>query len=148
MLYIVLKIIHIFSASLFVGSLIAGFYLTLAYSRIENQDQLTSSFKNLVRYDFRLSMTALILQPITGFAIIGIKHYNPMALWVLGTMAGYALLGCLWLAMLFQQSRIIFELSIPGSPNLRSYIRGRAWLLSISLPCLVVLYYLMTNRPS
>jgi len=137
--YFVIKVIHIISASWLIGYLALNIFLT---------ELLTEKAIKILDI---VSLIALLLQPITGLAIIAIKPYNPMALWVIGSMVAYAILCCLWFSLLFFQYRSFFLLSKTQnseiSTQLLNYRKCRIYLISTCLLILIILYYFMTSRP-
>ncbi|OGO91611.1 MAG: hypothetical protein A3F10_07395 [Coxiella sp. RIFCSPHIGHO2_12_FULL_42_15] len=144
MIYDLLKIIHIISASLFIGALWGSFYFTFYFRK-----SLCHAYvKHIIHYDSKLSLFALLIQPISGFAMIAIQSYNPLSHWVLGTITLYAAIGCLWLVGLFQQQRLLHQLETAATVQIKPYIVGRSLVLIGSVTCLFVLYYLMIHRPA
>ncbi len=147
MSYLLLKIIHIISASLLVGSLLASFCFTFAYQKIADLTAQHQQFNRLIKQNLYFGLLTLSIQPISGLAIIAIKHYNPMSLWVIGTLVGYTGIGCLWLAMIFQYYRFASPEMQDNPKPITAVIYWQKRLLLISLPIFLVLYYLMANRP-
>ncbi len=134
MIYYTLKTIHIIIATLLTGSLIATPIYQWAYQKQQKNKAIKTTGKLLLT----LSLISLAIQPATGFAIIAIKHYEPMAFWVIGTLIAFLGIGCLCLAMIYLQQKSLYQANTTKSQ----------WLvLSISLPLLISLYYLMVNRP-
>ena len=147
MSYFLLKIIHIISASLFVGSLLASFCFTFAYQKITDLTAQDQQFNRLIKQNLYFGLLTLAIQPISGLAIIAIKHYNPMSLWVIGTLISYASIGCLWLTMIFQYYRCALAETQDNPKPITVVLYWQKRLLLISLPIFLVLYYLMANRP-
>lgn len=127
MSYYVLKIIHIIGASMLIGSFFMTPLYNCAYYRADLSKELLSSIGKILTI---LTLTALLIQPITGFMIIAIKHYNPMSIWVMGALGLFALVGCAGLAMIYlQQKKPLCQ----------------AVLLMFSIPIFFFLYYFMVN---
>lgn len=131
MSYYFLKIIHIIGASMLIGSFFMTPLYNCAYYRAELSKELLSSIGKILTI---LTLTALLIQPITGFMIIAIKHYNPMSIWVMGALGLFALVGCLTLAMIYLQ-----QLKKP---------LWKTTLLMFSTPIFFLLYYFMVNIPN
>lgn len=143
-MYSFLKMLHIISASLFIGMIFGTFYFTFYYRK-----QLTHSvLKRITHYDQALTPLALFLQPITGFAIIAIKPYPTSSPWVLETIGLYTIIGCLWLVSLFQQQRLLHRYEHSTSVNSTPFIVSRTITTFSNFIALTVLYYLMVHRPT
>ncbi len=135
MSYQLLKLIHIISASLFIGAMV----ITPLYNITYNKQGDHTASKTAGRLFIYLSLISLMIQPITGFIIVALKHYNPMATWMMGTLLTFLLIGCVCLSMIYLQQR-----SLASTNN---YTRYQIMLTLISLPLFTLLYYFMVEKP-
>lgn len=141
--YYSIKVIHIISASWIMGYLILNLMLS------------SSLPTKWLKFLDVIILIALLIQPITGFIIIVIKPYDPMTLWVIGAVLGYAMVCCLWFSLIFFQYRSIYLtetsktlIAVPALHRLHlRYQTNRKILISLCLLILVVMYYFMINRP-
>lgn len=130
MSYYFLKIIHIIGASMLIGSFFMTPLYNFAYHRSKFCKESLSIIGKILTI---LTLTALLVQPISGFMIIAIRHYNPMSVWVMGALGLFALVGCVGLAMIYlQQKKPLCQ----------------AILLTLSAPIFFLLYYFMVNIPN
>lgn len=95
-LYTTLKIIHILTGSV----LFASFFAVGLYSLCQRTvtQQLLILTRNISWF---VSLPTLLIQMITGLAVIGVKHYALQLPWVIGTFIGFACLIISWLTGAF-----------------------------------------------
>lgn len=149
MMYFILKIVHVVSASLWVGLIFLTGVLGYYYRKQDQVDPQVA-LQSLVKLEIRLGLICFLIQPLTGFSIIAIKQYNPMDVWVIGTILGYCLLGCLWLVLIFQQQRLLLllaESEVSRNGDTPSFPRMHLVLLLSLFLVVLAMYYFMANRP-
>ncbi|MHB1949378.1 MAG: DUF2269 family protein [Gammaproteobacteria bacterium] len=153
MLYAWIKIIHIISASVLFGTgLGTAFYMF--YANLQNDVKLIAkATTEVVIADWLFTLTSGIIQAITGFILIYLKGYSLLSFWVLGSILGYVIAGACWVPVVWLQMRCR-DLAILASANnsslpdeYKKYYRIW-WLLGIpAFISLVIVFYLMTNKP-
>lgn len=151
MIYYILKTLHIIIAIIFLTSLIGAYYFTKILNSKLTPSQIEKQASKISTFVISLALTAFILQPITGFIIIAKQHYSPMAHWILGTLLGYALLGAIWLSLIYQQQRCLMTLrqAIARQQPIPSFSRiTPTLLLALSLVTLLAMYSFMALGPT
>src|SRR5690349_10751661 len=106
MLYLWLKIIHIISATFLFGTgLGSAFYLWRAHL---SQDVAAIAFatRNVVIADWIFTTPAVIIQPLTGFAMAYINHFPLNSTWIALSLFLYLLTGVFWLPVVWLQIRL------------------------------------------
>ncbi len=90
--YTTLKIIHVLTGSVLFASIFAMGTYTLC------QRDVTQKLLSLTRnVSWFISLPMLLVQMLTGLAVIGAKQYSLQLPWVLGTFVGFVLLIISWL---------------------------------------------------
>jgi uncharacterized membrane protein len=62
--------------------------------------------RNVVRADFLFTAPAVIVQPVTGTALIVLTGADPLASWLVAAYALYALAGLCWLPVVWLQTQV------------------------------------------
>lgn len=141
MTYDILKIIHIISASLLFGSMV----ITPVYHMAYRYSHHVTGIKTRGNLLAIVGLISLIIQPVTGFAIIAIKHYSARAFWVMGALLCFLLLGCIFLAAIYLQQRSLH--TAKDMKKCKDYLFYQMIVLLSSLPLFVAMYYFMVERP-
>ena len=125
--YDIFKISHIISGAVVFGSA----FLIPLYWLIEKTPTDIFCQKTL-KLALLITLPFLLLQLITGFTIISIKHYSMQLPWVWGTFAGFMVLFFSWLSALYFLAQK----------------HKHAWCVTITLSfiTLLVMLFLMANR--
>lgn len=152
--YFLLKTVHIVSATVLFGTGlgIAFFFLV----GVRGGDIAGGYFaaRTTAIADMLFTLTAGIVQPLSGYALIRIGGYDPWAPWLVWTYAIYvAALAC-WLPVVGLQLRMrdMLRVKLAGEPideaRFRRYFR--AWFV-LGWPAflgLVVVFWLMVAKPA
>jgi uncharacterized membrane protein len=153
MLYAWIKIIHIISASILFGTGLGTAFYMFYVNRQNDVTLIAKATAEVVIADWLFTAPSGIIQALTGFILIYLKGYSLLSLWVLGSIVGYLIAGICWLPVVWLQARcrdFAFEASMSShflSCEYRKYFRIW-WLLGIpAFIALVVVFYLMTNKP-
>ncbi len=154
MLYVWIKIIHIISASVLFGTgLGTAFYML--YANLQKDTKLIAkATTEVVIGDWLFTLTSGVIQAMTGFILIYLKGYSLLSFWVLASILSYVIAGVCWVPVVWLQIRCR-DLAIFASANTislpdeyKTYFRIW-WLLGIpAFTLLVIVFYLMTNKPT
>ncbi len=152
MLYIILKIIHIMSASVLFGTGMGTALYMLIVNFSNNIERIAKATRQVVKADWLFTTPSGIIQAITGFAMIYIKSYSLTAFWVMGSIAGYLIAGACWLPVVWLQIQCrnlaLDALEHKQALPARYYRYYKIWYL-LGIPAflaLIVVYYLMSNK--
>jgi uncharacterized membrane protein len=153
MLYLWLKIIHILSATFLFGTgLGSAFYLWRAHL---SQEVAAIAFatRNVVIADWLFTTPAVIIQPLTGFAMVYINHFPLSSYWILLSLFLYLLTGACWLPVVWLQIRLreIAKQSLmqhqPLPQRYYTYIHYWFWLGWPAFIAVLIIFYLMVMKP-
>ncbi len=154
MMYLTLKTLHILSAFLLFGTgLGSAFYKWMTDRRGDLAAQAVVN-RTVVVADWLFTTPTILLQPLTGWAMLemsGIPWHTP---WILGTFALYLLAGACWLPVVWLQIRMrdLAETALrdhtPLSPQYWQYARLWFWLGVPAFIAMVAVVVLMVFKPS
>ena len=96
MLYFGLKFLHVIGACVLLGTGAGIAFFMLAAHLRGHPAIIAGVARIVVRADFIFTATAVILQPLTGFALIWTTGYSPYEHWIELSLALYVLTGLFW----------------------------------------------------
>lgn len=152
--YDLLKLIHILSAAVLFGTGAGiAFFMVVAH-RSGRVEVIAATARIVVLADFVFTAPAVIIQPLSGFALVMARGYGPFEPWLLIAYALYALVGACWLPVVAIQlsiRRLAEAAAARGEPLPPDYHRlFRLWFI-LGWPAfagVMGLYWLMVARPS
>jgi len=152
--YLMLKWIHIVSSVLLVGTgLGSAFYLFFA-NRSGNVQAQAVVARLVVRADTWFTTPAGIVQPISGFAMMHMAGWPLTAPWILLSLILYVIAGACWLPVLWLQWKMA-QMAASAAANGTAlpalyphYARYWEWLGYPAFIAMLVIYYLMVNKPA
>lgn len=156
--YLILKYIHIVSSVLLVGTGFgSAYYLFFANrkagdGRISVEVQAAVS-RLVVKADWWFTTPTVIIQPVTGFAMIYLAGYPLTTPWIVLSLALYLLAGACWLPVVWLQVRMAKiadqmhrqQCSMPAL-----YDTYRRWWEALGYPAFIAMagvFYLMVSKP-
>lgn len=152
--YLLLKTLHILSSVLMVGTGFGSAFYMFFANRSGNLAAQAVVSRLVVRADWWFTTPAVIIQPLSGWALMvmaGWPWYTP---WLLLSMALYVVAGLCWLpvvAMQIRMARMAALADTQGQPLPDAYGRlARRWE-ALGYPAFVAMlgvYYLMVNKPT
>jgi len=151
--YLIIKWLHIISATLLFGTgLGSAFYRYLA-DRDKDIHTIYVTNKNVVIADWIFTTPTVILQPVTGIAMLFYSQYTITEPWVMVSLCLFILAGLCWLPVVYLQIRlrdIAFEALQAGSDLPDKYYRfARIWFL-LGIPAFIsvmCVFLLMVIKP-
>jgi uncharacterized membrane protein len=151
--YLLVKWIHILSATVLLGTgLGSAFYLFMA-NRKGNVANIHFVASNVVIADFCFIAPAVVVQLATGLWLLRLTGHVLSEPWVAWGLALYLFAGFCWLPIVWVQIRmrdIAQETLKTGKPLPEAYWRlDRWWIVagSLAFPAVVVVFYLMVVKP-
>ena len=106
MLYFVFKYLHVIGASVLLGTGAGiAFFMLLAH-RTGDPRVVAGVARIVVIADFLFTATAVVLQPITGVALIHYVGYGFGEHWIVLSIALYLITGAFWLPVVWMQARM------------------------------------------
>lgn len=148
-----LKIIHILSAALLFGTGVGTALFMYFAHRTKQVDVIALAYKYVVRADWLFTTTSGIVQLATGLLMVFYIKFPFTAFWIWGSLMGYAIAGICWLPVVFLQMRLrdiayhAWQNSTELPLQYKNYFRIWFWLGWPAFLSLILVFYLMTNRP-
>ena len=104
--YLLLKTLHVLSATVLFGTgLGTAFHMWVTHRRGDVR-AIAVTAANVVQADFLFTTPAGIVQPVSGFAMMWLAGFDPLAPWLVASYALYALAGLCWLPVVAIQLRV------------------------------------------
>lgn len=153
-LYLLLKTVHILSSVALVGTgLGSAFYLFCA-NRSDSVEAQAVVARFVVLADWIFTTPAMILQPLTGIAMLKMAGWPLSTPWVSLSIVLYAIAGACWLPVVWLQIRMkkIADQSMRAAVPLPSVYRryAKCWE-ALGYPAffaMLAVYFLMVNKPA
>jgi uncharacterized membrane protein len=153
-MYETLKLIHILSSVLMVGTGFgSAFYMFMANRSKNLQAQLIVT-RLVVKADWWFTTPTIIIQPVSGWAMAYLAGWPLNASWLLWTYGLYALAAFCWLPVVWLQlqMRNMATLAAQNSTPLPSlFWRYAGYWEKLGYPAFIamlLIYWLMVNKPS
>ena len=152
-LYLVLKTLHIASSVLLVGTGFGTAFYLFFTNRQPSLEARVVVARLVVRADLWFTTPAVLVQPITGVAMVRLAGWPWDSPWLLASIALYALAGACWLPVLWLQLRMaqLAEDALAGGTPLPSDYarlqRAWEWLGYPAFTAMLVVYGLMVLKP-
>ena len=152
-LYVLLKIVHILSGAVLFGTGAGIAFFMLRANATKDAKTVADVGRIVVLADFVFTASAVVVQPISGLALIYLQGYALTEPWLMAAYALYVLIGACWLPVVWFQWRMV-QLAegavAAGTPLPPAYHRlFRAWFI-LGWPAfagVVGIYFLMVAKP-
>jgi uncharacterized membrane protein len=152
--YAALKFVHIVSSTLLLGTgLGTAFFMWMSH-RNGNVSVIASVARLTVLADWLFTTPAVIVQPLSGFALARLAEYPLTTSWLLSSIILYLLAGACWLPVVALQLRVR-ELSAQalraGSSLPPAYHRCMRWWFVLGWPAFIAVFgafWLMIAKPA
>lgn len=153
MTYLILKVIHILSGAVLFGTGAGIAFFMLRAHATKDPRTVASVGRIVVLADFVFTASAVVVQPISGLALIHLQGYSLIEPWLMAAYALYVLIGVCWLPVVWFQWRMVklAEGAVAaGAPLPPLYHRlFRAWFI-LGWPAfagVIGIYALMVAKP-
>jgi uncharacterized membrane protein len=151
--YLLLKYIHILSATLLFGTgLGTAFHGFLAF-RTRDARVVAAVGRSVILADWLFTAPAVVIQPVTGVAMAILAGLPLSTGWLALTFALYILIGACWLPVVWLQIKLraIARVSLlSGTPLPESYFRYLRYWFALGWPAftgVLAIFYLMIFKP-
>lgn len=151
--YLLLKTLHIISSVLLVGTGFgSAFYLYFTH-RSNNLAAIATVTRLVVIADWCFTTPAVIIQPLTGIAMMHLAGWQLDTPWIMLSIALYLLAGVCWLPVVWLQiqmkgmAEVAFQQGVSLSARYWRYARYWEYLGYPAFIAMVVVFYLMVNKP-
>ena len=153
MTYLILKMVHILSGAVLFGTGAGIAFFMLRAHATKDPRTVASVGRIVVLADFVFTASAVVVQPISGLALIYLQGYALTEPWLMAAYALYVLIGVCWLPVVWFQWRMVklAEGAVAaGAPLPPLYHRlFRAWFI-LGWPAfagVIGIYALMVAKP-
>ena len=151
--YLLVKTVHILSATVLFGTGLGIAFLFLMGLRSGDSAGAYVAARTTVVADMLFTLTAGIVQPLSGFWLIHLAGYDPFAPWLVWTYALYLLALACWLPVVWLQLRLRDMLAAKVRGEAIDEARFRRlfrWWFALGWPAflgLVTVFWLMVAKP-
>lgn len=150
--YLVIKWIHILSSVALVGVGFGSAFYLYFINRTRNVAAIAEVSRLVVRADYWFTAPTVIIQPISGFALISMAGYSLTETWLLATYALFILAGMWWLPVVWLQiqmakmARTALDNNADLPPRYWRYAIIWERLGMLAFPSMVIVYGLMVFK--
>ncbi len=152
--YVLLKLVHVLSAAVLFGTGAGIAFFMVRARRTRDPSIAAAVGRMVVLADFLFTATAVVVQPVSGLALIRLQGYALDETWLLASYALFLLVGVCWLPVVWIQQRLVrlaAEAAAADQPLPEAYHRlYRIWF-ALGWPAfagVIGIYVLMISRPS
>ncbi|TFW10371.1 DUF2269 domain-containing protein [Oxalobacteraceae bacterium OM1] len=152
--YLLVKTLHIISSVVLVGTGFGSAFYLFCMNRTKSVEAQALVARYVVLADLVFTTPAGFLQPITGFAMMWMAGWPLGASWIVWSLALYALAGACWLPVLWLQLRMremaehACKTGMPLPDAYWRYARWWEWLGYPAFGAMLIIYFLMVNKPA
>lgn len=152
--YFILKTVHIVSASVLFGTGLSIAFYFLAGLRSGDVAAGYFAARTTAVADMLFTLTAGIVQPLSGFGLIHLAGWDPWSRWLVWAYALYLVALVCWLPVVWLQLRMrdMLRARLAGGAidehRLRHYFR---WWFALGWPAfagLIAVFWLMVAKPA
>ena len=151
MLYFTVKLIHIVSATLFLGTGIGTAFFMFSAYRSRDVAAIRVTSRHVVLADWLFTLPAVVVQLVTGLWLTSYLGIDYRSAWLISVLALFALVVACWAPVVWIQirlSRLIGAAATDAIPG-RFKRLMRAWI-ALGIPAFVLtlaLLWLMVFKP-
>lgn len=157
--YLPLKLLHILSATVLFGTGLGTAFSLWRADRSGDRRVIAHTANNVVLADWLFTTPAVIIQPITGLAMVHLASIPITTPWLLASIALYLVAGACWLPVVWLQLHIKTLVNKPlptttplidDHPDVDVYRRVMRWWYTLGWPAFVsvmMVFYLMVFKP-
>ncbi len=152
--YLILKLLHILSSVVLVGTGFGTAFYLYTVNRTRNLQAIVEVSRLVVLADWCFTTPTVILPPPTGLAMVYMAGWPLSTPWIMWTLVLYALAGICWLPVVWLQLRLrdMAKAALANGTDLPDqYWRyAKRWEI-LGYPAfiaMVVIYYLMVFKPA
>lgn len=152
--YLFLKWLHIVSSVVLVGTGFGSAYYMFFVNRSGNRAAQAVVVPLVVRADWWFTLPTVLLQPLTGLAMVWLAGWPLSTPWIALSIALYALAGACWLPVVWLQLRMADmarESDRTGAALPALYWRYARWWEFLGYPAFAAMlgvFYLMVAKPT
>ena len=152
-LYLIIKTIHILSSTILFGTGIGIAFFMFRSWFTDNLHEKLYAARNTVLADYLFTFPAVIVQPLSGIALIHMVGYDWTDFWLMATYGLYILAGLCWLPVVWIQIQLktmVSDAVASGDTLPARYHKLFKLWFAIGWPAfigLIAIFYLMVAKP-
>ena len=152
-LYLIIKTIHILSSTILFGTGIGIAFFMFRSWFTDNLHEKLYAARNTVLADYLFTFPAVIVQPLSGIALIHMVGYDWTDFWLMATYGLYFLAGLCWLPVVWIQIQLktmVSDAVASGDTLPARYHKLFKLWFAIGWPAfigLIAIFYLMVAKP-
>ncbi len=152
--YLLLKFLHIVSSVVLVGTGFGSAYYLFFANRTKSIAVKAQVSRLCVRADWWLTTPAVIVQPVTGFAMVYLAEFPLTTSWIAISFALYLFAGACWLPVVWLQLKMhaMAQAAQANNSELPAiYKTYRRWWEGLGYPAFIsmaVVFYMMVTKPA
>jgi len=105
-LYLALKLVHILGATILFGTGLGIAFFMLMAHRTGDPVKIAHTAGIVVIADALFTASAVVLQPLTGWALAALLGYSLSQFWIEATLVLYVVVGLCWLPVVWIQIKM------------------------------------------
>ena len=152
--FLALKYLHVIGAAVLLGTGAGIAFFMLMAHQSGDAHVIAGVARIVVVADFLFTATAVVVQPLTGLALVHLSGYPPGEGWIVLSILLYLVTGAFWVPVVFFQMRMR-DLAVAASraaePLPRLYHRLYWTWFAFGFPAfaaVLAIFWLMIARPS
>lgn len=151
--YVLIKIVHILSGAVLFGTGAGIAFFMLRAHATRDPQTVAAVGRIVVLADFVFTAVAVVVQPISGLALIHLQGWSLTSPWLLAAYALYGLVGACWLPVVwiqYRMMRLAQEAAGEGAALPTAYQRLFRWWFALGWPAfagVLAIYWLMVAKP-
>ena len=152
-LFFLIEYLHVLGAIVILGTGTGIAFFMLMAHRSGNADFIARTAATVVIGDMIFTLTAVLLQPVTGGLLMMLSSTSLSERWLLASLALYAIAGVFWVPVIFMQIEIrdLARVAVEKNETLppRYFALFRRWFL-FGIPgfgSVMIILWLMIAKP-
>lgn len=151
--YLLLKWIHIVSATILFGAGIGSAFHMFMANRQGKVEEIYFATRTVVLADYLLTLPAVIAQLITGVMLVQALGHSFADFWIAWGLVFYVFAGACWLPVVWMQIKMRDMAKIASETNQPLpavfWKMDRCWIIlgSLAFPAILIVFYLMVFKP-
>ncbi len=154
MLYLWLKFIHVISSTILFGTGIGTACNLFLAQKTKEVAIISATTRYVVTADWIFTGSSGFVQALTGLWMVFIAGYPLSTPWIMGSIIGYLIAAFCWFPVVYLQIKMrdlaqkAHDTQKPLPSQFHTYYRIWFWLGWPAFISLVIVFYLMTNKPT
>jgi len=152
-MYLFLKFIHILSSTILFGTGIGTAFNMFMANRTKDLYIISATARYVVFADWIFTSPSGVIQPLTGFWMVGLAGYGFNQFWIWASIVGYLIAAFCWFPVVYLQLKMrdmavqALREKTPLPPRYYRYYNYWFWLGWPAFISLIAVFYMMTHKP-